>query len=203
MTQGRRSRLANNCAIEECPRPIRAGGLCSAHYQRQRKGRDMSMPFRILGDDRARFWQRVDKTGDCWIWTGRTRDDGYGIFTIGNRSLRAHRVSFAWDKGEIPLGMEVDHICHTRACVRPSHLRLATSGENSQNLRGAYSNSTSGVRGVSWYKTRSCWRADAKKDGVRYFIGYFPELGEAEAAVTAWRRENMPYSQMDKRKENA
>src|SRR5699024_12043967 len=97
-------------------------------------------------------------------------------------------------------GIRDRNVTGVQTCALPI---LATSGENSQNLRGAYSNSTSGVRGVSWYKTRSCWRADAKKDGVRYFIGYFPELGEAEAAVTAWRRENMPYSQMDKRKENA
>jgi hypothetical protein len=28
--------------------------------------------------EEARFWARVDKSGECWLWTGPRDKDGYG-----------------------------------------------------------------------------------------------------------------------------
>jgi hypothetical protein len=95
-----------------------------------------------------RFWEKVDKTGDCWLWTGST-NHGYGQFYVKGKSspARAHRVAYELTTGLIPEGMELDHLCHNRdascpggftcphrACVNPAHLEPVTHRVN--GLRG-------------------------------------------------------------------
>jgi hypothetical protein len=43
---------------------------------------------------------------------------------------QAHRVSYGWEHGEVPIHLVVDHKCRVPACVRPSHLEPVTNGEN-------------------------------------------------------------------------
>ena len=71
-----------------------------------------------------RFWSKVDKTGDCWIWTG-AKASGYGIIGrggAGNGYVQAHRWSYQAIIGPIPDKYELDHLCRVPACVRPEHL---------------------------------------------------------------------------------
>lgn len=136
-----------------------------------------------------RFWEKIDKTGECWLWTGACDSGGYGQFWRDGGMVRAHRLSFEWVHGGIPEGMHVDHRCHTRNCVRPDHLRLVTQAQNLQNLRGAYSNNATGVRGVYWHKATQKYRARVMLNGKRYHAGYYDTLEEAEAAAIAKRSE--------------
>lgn len=145
-----------------------------------------------------RFWVKVDKTEACWVWTAYRFPTGYGQFRLDGKRRRAHRVSWEWANGPIPNGMEIDHLCWNPACVNPSHMRIATRSMNNQNLSGAYTNSKSGVRGVSWNKSRRTWEAKAAVNGKSYHIGYFATQGEADTAVTKWRKQNMPHSTKDK-----
>lgn len=78
----------------------------------------------------ARFWSKVDKSGDCWVWTSAHFPNGYGTFGIGGRSFLVHRLSYTWSVGPIPDGLIIDHLCRNRACVRPSHLEPVTYSEN-------------------------------------------------------------------------
>ena len=136
-----------------------------------------------------RFWSKVDKTGDCWIWTAACTPDGYGKIRHEGKLVYTHRLSYEWMHGEIPEGMYIDHRCFQRNCVRPDHLRLVTNAQNHQNRRGAQSNSTTGVRGVYWHKPARKYQARVKLGGKKYSAGYFDTLKEAEAAVIAKRRE--------------
>lgn len=42
----------------------------------------------------------------------------------------AHRVAYELVVGPIPEGLEIDHLCRTRSCVRPDHLDPVTHAEN-------------------------------------------------------------------------
>lgn len=68
-----------------------------------------------------RFWQKVDTSGDCWLWTGYVMPNGYGQFRWPGGSL-AHRYAYETTNGPIPDGLDLDHLCRTRNCVRPDHL---------------------------------------------------------------------------------
>lgn len=188
------------CKYPGCHMPKgRAFGWCNAHYSRNLKGRDMDPPIRKHNaTDEERFWSKVDKEGDCWLWTGALQNTGgYGVFRINGRNMVAHRVSYMWSHGEIADGYEVDHMCFTKACVNPAHLRLLNHIENGQNRTSANANSKSGVRGV--YMVNGRWLARAMINRVVYRIGLFDDLGDADKAITEWRREHMPASLQDQR----
>jgi hypothetical protein len=81
----------------------------------------------------ARYWARVDKSGDCWLWTGGKTVAGYGILYQGGRGSRriyAHRVAWELANGPIPDGLLVCHACDTPPCVNPAHLWLGTDSDN-------------------------------------------------------------------------
>ena len=178
----------------------KALGYCDAHYARRAKGADMDAPIRnVRATDNERFWSKVDKSGDCWLWTGATHR-GYGLFRLNGGSRLAHRVSYEWSKGEIPAGAEVDHMCFSRGCVNPTHLRIASHSLNGQNRESANSNSKSGIRGVYWCNTYGHWIAKAMLNRKPHHIGIFHDLEEAAQAVTAWRKEHLPYSINDQRR---
>lgn len=77
----------------------------------------------------AEFWGNVTKGTDCWLWTGHTDRDGYGIF-YRRGHVRAHRFAYESEVGVIPAGLEPDHLCGVRKCVRPEHLELVSHREN-------------------------------------------------------------------------
>jgi hypothetical protein len=76
-----------------------------------------------------RFWSRVDKSGNCWLWTGGRTSEGYGRFWLNGKSVLAHRVAYALAHGKLPSdGYQLDHTCRVRICVR--HLEPVTIREN-------------------------------------------------------------------------
>lgn len=113
------------CSRDGCSRPHKARGLCAAHYQ--------SRPIEITPEVTEAFLRRAAAIkGDlgCWIWPGHIGAYGYGHFHWKGGRLRAHRVSYQIHNGYIPPDAVIDHICRTRSCVNPEHLRLLANVEN-------------------------------------------------------------------------
>lgn len=80
----------------------------------------------------------------CWLWLGGLTYNGYGRVARSGRNMMAHRYSWSLVNGPIPHGLTVDHLCFTRRCVNPAHLRLLTNqanavGTRSRALTGALS----------------------------------------------------------------
>ena len=81
-----------------------------------------------------RFWSKVKKTTDCWLWEGALRK-GYGEIAIGRRGdgmMQTHRLAYLTLVGDIPDGLELDHLCRVRHCVNPDHLEAVTRAVNVQ-----------------------------------------------------------------------
>jgi hypothetical protein len=84
-----------------------------------------------------RFMKRVTKTDTCWLWTGSIQKNGYGSLsakelTWGTRF--AHRWSYVYHKGAIPVGKMIRHTCDVRNCVNPSHLISGDSIDNVHDM---------------------------------------------------------------------
>jgi len=76
------------------------------------------------------FYEHVEKTDTCWLWTGCLDKDGYGVASIKQKKLAAHRAAYILFVGEIPADMYVLHGCNNTSCVNPEHLRLGTQQDN-------------------------------------------------------------------------
>ena len=81
-----------------------------------------------------RFWSKVDRSGECWVWIGAKDDRGYGFFRVAPKTVRAYRFAYEMLVGPIPQGLELDHLCRNHSCVNPAHLDPVTHREN--NRRG-------------------------------------------------------------------
>ena len=99
-----------------------------------------------MKDPSKRFWARVNRTDDCWLWTGWKDWGGYGILTVKDKNIKAHRFSWELFFGPIPLGLKVLHKCDVRLCVNPDHLFLGTNLDNSRDMVNK------GRGRKSWYK---------------------------------------------------
>ena len=84
-------------------------------------------------DWRDRFWSKVDRSGECWLWTDTPHSRGYGRFFVkelGSRAEYAHRLAWELTRGAVPAGMRIRHRCNELGCVRPEHLFLAAGSRS-------------------------------------------------------------------------
>lgn len=138
----------------------------------------------------SRFAEKVDFDGPngCWLWTAATNAEGYGRYSDKGHLFSTHRFAYSVLVGPIPAGIVIDHTCFNAGCVNPRHLRAVTSKQNNEHLRGARSNSKSGIRGVFWHKARRKWIVSVRHNGRSVHGGYFESAASAEVAAAALRR---------------
>lgn len=84
-----------------------------------------------------RFWNKVQESeAGCWLWTAAVNPDGYANLIVGSRTDGTRRLALghvlAYEAlvGPVPDGLELDHECNVRRCVRPDHLVPRTHREN-------------------------------------------------------------------------
>jgi hypothetical protein len=103
------------------------------------------------GTIQQRLYERsvVDVATGCWNWIGALSAGKYGSIYYEGRMQKAHRVMWRVRRGEILVGMDLDHLCRNTRCVNPAHLEPVTRSENLRRspIMDRHSHRTHCIRG--------------------------------------------------------
>lgn len=127
------------------------------------------------------FWKNGIRQG---LEVGGCCDlDGYKkirlVFPDGSAKIfKRSRIIFTLLRGEIPEGLQVDHLNHKRDDDRIENLRLVTPSGNARNA-SLQKKSKSGKSGVIWCQRLKKWQAYIKTDGKTRYIGTFMRKEDA------------------------
>lgn len=116
----------NVCA--DCGIPVSRGSSRCKRCSNVQIGRGSLVTVDLLY-----FLERSKKRGECWEWLGARNNDGYGTSGPARRVLGTafvHRAIWVLRYGPVPDGLEIDHRCRNRACLRPAHLELVSHRAN-------------------------------------------------------------------------
>lgn len=65
----------------------------------------------------------------CHLYAGVIDRHGYGNI-FHKKYYRAHRVIWENERGNIPKGLIINHLCRNRPCINIEHLELTTDRHN-------------------------------------------------------------------------
>ena len=88
------------------------------------------MPRAMSASEKWNKWVLPEPNSGCLLWIGSLHRAGYGVVSNGSKVVLAHRFYYCIFKGEIPDGLELDHLCRVRCCVNPDHLEPVTRRVN-------------------------------------------------------------------------
>lgn len=128
-------------------------------------------------------WISSPRSGWVGKRAGSVKNKGYRVVAVDDVRVLEHRLAWLLMTGEWPSG-EIDHRNGVRHDNRWRNLRASTKSQNQANARRRTDN-TSGVKGVTWNKTRKKWVAQIQIRGRRLSLGGFTTL---EAAAEAYKK---------------
>ena len=122
----------NKKCCPSCGKLMTVGQTCRECFYKRKKEKALD-----IDKFKERFFKKVIKTKNCWLWIGAKNIDGHGvIYKHKNFDSRlASRISYQLIYGEIPKGLLILHKCDVPNCVNPDHLEL---GNHSKNIRDAW-----------------------------------------------------------------
>ena len=135
-----------------------------------------------MADALERFAAKyVVSPSGCWNWTASVNEGGYGQFFVGGKRWRSHRFAWTAFRGEIPAGLELDHLCRNRRCCNPEHLEPVTRRENQRRGNGPTARNIDATHCVNGHAfdaknthfrksgKRTCLRCNADRARARYW----------------------------------
>jgi hypothetical protein len=128
---------------------------------------------------------------------GFTDSRGYRRVKFKQKAYFVHRIIYEIYHGNIPDGYEVDHIDRNPSNNRIENLRLATPSQNACN-RGLFSNSSTGLKGVSLHKQTGKYSSGIRSGGKRTHLGLYTTKEEAfEAYKEAAKNYHQDFANME------
>lgn len=103
---------------------------------------------------------------------------GYKIVMVSRKFHFVHRIIWEMHNGNVPEGMEIDHINGIRDDNRIENLRCVTKGENALNKRMTKRNK-SGVTGVCFDKRTGLYLSQISKKGIGRVMKQFDNIFDA------------------------
>lgn len=111
-------------AVKRSNRPGTFASKYSSNYDRIVANTELAVP---------------DNPQSCWLWTGKTRRNGYGAFNVRvdgkHKTLSTHREVLKELGIDLQDDHEPDHLCYTPGCSNPDHLEPKTRRDNLLNRR--------------------------------------------------------------------
>lgn len=135
--------------------------------------------------DTGIFTWKVDKNQNVKVGSvaGRIDNQGYLRITFDRKEYPAHRLAMYhihkyWSENKI------DHIDRNKLNNKIENLREVSEICSVRN-RGEFSNNTSGVKGVCWFKDRNKWHGFITNNYKRISLGFYKDFIEAVFARLA------------------
>lgn len=66
----------------------------------------------------------------CHVWRAPSAARHYVRFHLDGKRVLGHRLIWEVERGPIPEGLVIDHLCRNRACVNVEHMEVVTQAVN-------------------------------------------------------------------------
>lgn len=154
-----------------------------------------------------RFWEKVQKSDGCWLWTACTNAHGYGqirdrkVGAVQGRAWLAHRLAWTLKHGPIPDDIDACHHCDNPPCCKTEpdekypngHLFLGTAADNAADMvakgrsnRGERNGNTL-LTAVDVLRIRQMWAAGVHSDEIAMEHGIHPMSVPRVASGRRWK----------------
>jgi len=132
------------------------------------------------------IWKKRNSQPFDWSTSGKeagfvdVKANNRRAIRIDGKLYLAHRVAWLMVTGEWPI-MDIDHRNGDAGDNRFANLRLASVAENNRNI-GVQKNSSTGFKGVHFFKATGKYQAHITFNRKRKHLGYYDTPEEAHAA---------------------